>query len=177
MSFSDTVQGWHDVYATAGGGAAALAGLLFVGLSLHLRAVVSHRDIRALARVTLSDFFVVLVLALFILAPSGGAAATGYEVGGIGLVGFLLMVRPAVQGMRGRRTGSPWFRVLVFRFGLSGLGYLGLVATGAALAGTGDYRDALYGLLVVVVVLLMVGVRNTWDLLVTVAEQGPGGAA
>jgi hypothetical protein len=33
------------------------------------------------------------------------------------------------------------------------------------------FQDALYWLVAVVVVLLVVAVRNTWDLLITVAEK------
>ena len=172
MSFSATLQSWHDVYVTAGAGAATLAGLLFVGLSLHIRTVVSHPDVRSLARVTLSDFFTVLVLSLFLLAPDGPQTLT-YEVGVVGLIGLLLMVRPSVDGIRNRRKRSLWLRVLVFRFGLSALAQLALVLAAVAL-GNGDFLDALHLLLVVVVILLMVAVRNTWDLLVTVADTKPG---
>jgi hypothetical protein len=177
VSFSATLQSWHDVYVTAGAGAATLAGLLFVGLSLHIRTVVSHPDVRSLARVTLSDFFVVLVLSLFLLAPSDSPQTLGYELGGIGLIGFLLMLRPALDGIRSRRTRSLWLRVLVFRFGLSALAHLGLLALGAVLAAGTDFADAFRGLLIVVVVVLMVAVRNTWDLLVTVADSARAGTA
>jgi cell division protein FtsW (lipid II flippase) len=174
VSFSATLQTWHDVYVTAGAGAATLAGLLFVGLSLHIRTVVSHPDVRSLARVTLSDFFVVLVLSLFLLAPSDGPQTLGYEVGGIGLIGLLLMLRPALAGIHNRRTRSLWLRVLLFRFGLSALAHLALIVAGAAFVVSADFADVFRLLLIVVVVLLMVAVRNTWDLLVTVAEKKPG---
>jgi hypothetical protein len=39
--------------------------------------------------------------------------------------------------------------------------------------GSGRVADALQGLLILTLVLLMVAVRNTWDLLVTVADKGP----
>src|SRR6202521_314933 len=70
MTFSDALVGWHDFYVTAGAAAATLAGLLFVGLSLHIRVVVSHPDVRSLARVTLTDFFVILLIALALLQPT-----------------------------------------------------------------------------------------------------------
>jgi hypothetical protein len=174
VSFSATLQSWHDVYVTAGAGAATLAGLLFVGLSLHIRTVVSHPDVRALARVTLSDFFVVLVLSLFLLSPTDSAQTLGYEVAGIGLVGFVLMLRPAVDGIRNRRSRALWLRVLLFRFGLSALAQIGLVALGVVLVAGSDFVDTFHGVLIVVVLVLMVAVRNTWDLLVTVADNKPG---
>jgi hypothetical protein len=173
VSFSQSLQAWHDVYVTAGAASATLAGLLFVGLSLHIRTVVTHPDVRSLARVTLSAFFVVLVLSLFVLAPSGGPAGTGLEVLGIAAIGFALMLRPALDGLRGRRSRSLSLRMLAIRFGLSGLAHVGLAAAGAAFILTTDFTDAFQGLLVVVVMLLLVGVRNTWDLLVTVADRKP----
>jgi hypothetical protein len=75
MSYGETIQSWHDFYVTAGAAAATLVGLL-VGLSLHIRVVVSHPDVRSLARATLTDFFVVLLVALVVLAPTTNARTT-----------------------------------------------------------------------------------------------------
>ena len=49
-----TLAGWHEVYVTVGAAAGTLVGLLFVGLSLHIRVVVAHAEVRSLARVTLT---------------------------------------------------------------------------------------------------------------------------
>ena len=46
MTFEQALQSWHDFYLTAGAASATLVGLLFVGLSLHIRVVVSHPDVR-----------------------------------------------------------------------------------------------------------------------------------
>ena len=40
MTYADALQSWRDFYVTAGAAAATLVGLLFVGLSLHIRVVV-----------------------------------------------------------------------------------------------------------------------------------------
>jgi hypothetical protein len=63
MTYADAVQSWRDFYMTAGAAAATLVGLLFVGLSLHIRVVVSQADVKSLARITLADFFVILLVA------------------------------------------------------------------------------------------------------------------
>src|SRR5437899_11480758 len=67
------VQRWHDFYIVAGTAAATLVGLLFVGLSLHLRAVLSRSEVRSLARVTLANFGLVLFVSLFMVIPQGTA--------------------------------------------------------------------------------------------------------
>jgi hypothetical protein len=56
MLYQAALAGWHDFFILAGTASATLVGLLFVGLSLHLRIVVSTSEVRSLARVTLANF-------------------------------------------------------------------------------------------------------------------------
>ena len=168
MTYADAFQSWRDFYVTAGAAAATLAGLLFVGLSLHIRVVVAHAEVRSLARVTLVDFFVVLLVSLVLLAPIGNDGAAAWVIG-VGVVSQALVVRPGLEAIRGKRSRTISLRVLVSRFGLGALCFLGIGTMGVLLS-LGDLNDALAGLMVLVVLLLVVAVRNTWDLLVTVAD-------
>jgi hypothetical protein len=168
MSYVQTVQTWHDFYVTAGAAAATLVGLLFVGLTLHIRVVVTHPDVRSLARVTLMDFFVVLLVALLVLAPATDTRVTGTSLIAIAAVSVGLVVRPALEGLKGIQTIRP--RVLILRFGSSALCYLGVGVMGILFSAR-DFENGLRGLLVLVVFLLVVAVRNTWDLLVVVAAS------
>ena len=170
MSYGDTLQSWHDFYLTAGAAAATLVGLLFVGLSLHIRVVVSHPDVRSLARATLTNFFVVLLVALVVLAPISDPRATAWWLISIGVTSVGLVVRPAIQGFRMRHPRALALRVLILRFGLSAICYAGVASVGV-IFGRRNLESGLTGLLVVVVVLLAIAVRNTWDLLVTVADR------
>src|SRR5579859_6749102 len=170
MTYADAVQSWRDFYVTAGAASATLVGLLFVGLSLHIRVVVSQADVKSLARITLADFFVILLVAPVMLAPLGDPGATAAWLIAIAAVSLALAVRPAAAGFRSSRTRAIGLRVLVLRFGLSAFCYLG-VGTMGVVVRFGDVNGALSGLLSVVVLLLAVAVRNTWDLLVTVAER------
>ena len=170
LSYRDALQTWHDFYVTSGAASATLAGLLFVGLSLHLRTVVSHREVRSLARVTLSDFFVVLVVSLFVLIPTSQPKGTAVELIGVAVVSLILGARPTQEGLRRRRARIIRLGTLISRFGLSLLAYL-TIGVMAVLFYLGDFEDGLGWLVAVVVVLLVVAVRNTWDLLITVAEK------
>lgn len=173
MTYAETVQSWHDFYLTAGAAAATLVGLLFVGLSLHISVVVSHPDVRSLARVTLTDFFVVLLVALLILAPTADASTLATWLIAIGATSLVLVFRPAVQAFRMRRQRAFGLWALITRFGLSALCFVG-VGTIGVVFGKRDYEFALSGLLILVIVLLVTAVRNTWDLLVTVADRTEG---
>ncbi len=172
MTFAQALQSWHDFYLTAGAASATLVGLLFVGLSLHIRVVVSHTDVRALARVTLTNFFVIVLISLSILIPASSATNIALWVLLVGLVSLGLMLRPAIEGLR-NRSSTLGLAVLTARFGISALGYVALVALAAVFA-AGNFDAGFNGLVTVVVVLLVMAVRNTWDLLVTVADKTAG---
>ena len=170
MTFAQALQSWHDFYLTAGAASATLVGLLFVGLSLHIRVVVSHSDVRALARVTLTNFFVIVLIALSILIPTSSATNIALWVLLVGLVSIGLMLRPAIEGLRNRSSRTLGLRVLTARFGISALGYIAMIAL-AGLFTAGNFEAGFNGLVTVVIVLLVMAVRNTWDLLVTVADK------
>jgi len=173
VTYAQTLQSWHDFYLTAGAAAATLVGLLFVGLSLHISVVVSHHDVRSLARVTLTDFFTVLLVALVILAPIADAGTLATWLIAIGATSLLLVLRPAVQTFRSRRQRALGLWVLITRFGLSALCFVGVGAIGVVF-GRRQFDLALGTLLILVIVLLVAAVRNTWDLLVTVADRTEG---
>ena len=171
MSFAAQLQSWHDVYLATAAAAATLAGLLFVGLSLHLRTVVSHPDVRALARVTLSSFFTVVMASVYMLVPVPDSPSLGYPLVGIAAGATLLLMRPAWNGVRNRRSRSLTLGVLAIRFGTCLLAYLALGAAGAVFVFHSEFEAGFQGLLVATVILLVVSVRNTWDLLVTIADN------
>ena len=173
MTFTTELQSWHDVYLAAAGVAATLAGLLFVGLSLHLRTVVSHPDVRALARVTLSSFFTVVIASVYMLVPVPDAPSLGIPMLGMAAGATLLMLRPAWSGFGNRRSRSLTLGVLAIRFGTTLVSYLTLGAAGAVFVLTNQYQAGFQAQLVAIMVLLIISVRNTWDLLVTIADNRP----
>lgn len=171
MPYQAAVQTWHDFYIVAGSAAATLVGLLFVGLSLHLRAVVSRPEVRSLARATLTNFVLVLLLALFILIPQGGAGLS-QELIFSGVVSIAILA-PSLLGAARSRTRTLRLPQLAIRFGASILGYGAVIAAGA-LVSSGSNETGLTMLAVVSVALLVISLRNSWDLLVTVGEATLG---
>lgn len=171
MWYQEAVTGWHDFYILAGTASATLVGLLFVGLSLHLQIVVTTSEVRSLARVTLANFGAVLFMALFIVIPQGASAA-GLQLIGVGIVSLIVAAPSLVGAVRRGEWSfemSATQRVRVaLRFGFSGLSYLAIIVAGILLLSS---VSAAFGLLVIATVLLLVvSLRNTWDLLVTVAD-------
>jgi hypothetical protein len=165
VPYQDVVQGWHDFYMLAGTAAAALAGLLFVGLSLHLGLIVARSDVRMLARITLANFGLTLFLSLFVLirqAPE--ALGTELIIGGV--ITLLTVVPSVVEMVRSQeRTLSPYH--LVLRFGLSFVACCGVITAGVLIRASGD-TSGFDWLWIVTVALLAVSLRNSWELLVDV---------
>ena len=168
MSYQTTVSGWHDFYILAGTASATLVGLLFVGLSLHLRVVVASFEVRSLARVTLANFGAVLFVALFMVIPEG-RSTTGIELIASGAASLLIISPSLVTGSLGRTLQMQRRdrARLILRFGLSAASYLAIIVAGAVLFSS---LSAFTWLVVAIVVLLIVSLRNTWDLLVTVGD-------
>jgi hypothetical protein len=171
MPYQTELAGWHDFYILAGTGSATLVGLLFVGLSLHLQIVITASEVRSLARVTLANFAAVVFMALFMVIPEGASSA-GLQLIGVGIVS-LVVVGPSLVGVV--RPGQWSFEMsamervrVALRFGLSGLSYIAIIVAGVLLLSS--VGAAFSVLLITTVVLLVVSLRNTWDLLVTVAD-------
>ena len=177
MPYQTIATDLRDFYIVAGTAAATLVGLLFVGLSLHLRIVIAASDVRSLARVTLANFGAVLFVSMFMVITEDQWTA-GWQLIGSGLVSLAVSAPNLVSAARstpgnlqmGRRD-----RVRLFlRFGLSAVSYLAIVAAGLLLLSS--LISAFPTVMVVaLVVLLVVSLRNTWDLLVTVGEVTLGG--
>ena len=175
MSFQTTLLSWHDFYSIVGMAAASLVGLLFVGLSLHLRVVVTHRDVQALARATFAGLGLTLALALFMVAPETQPPSLGLELIGLGVVATVLVLPSIATGIRSsERTIS--YRRLLLRFGITGVTFLGVIATGGLLVAD-DPSDALGWLVAVSMFLIITSLRNSWDLLVSVGAATIAGSA
>jgi hypothetical protein len=169
VNFLTTLQSWHDFYSIMGMAAGSLVGLLFVGLSLHLRVVVTHEDVKALARVTMASLGLSLVLALFMVIPGDNdPSSTGWEIVGVGIASFVIIGRPLFLGMRSSHRALH-FRHLILRFGLTILTFAAALVAGFILI-AGDYQAGLSWLVGVSVSLLVTALRNSWDLLVTVGD-------
>jgi hypothetical protein len=171
MPYQVLAQRWRDFYVLAGTAAATLVGLLFVGLSLHLRVVLSRADVRGLARVTLANFGLILFVSLFMLIPQTASSAS-QQLGGAGVLS-LLIVTPSLIATIRSRTRTLRLYQLILRFGLSLLGYIGVIVAGILVRQGADHA-AFSWLWVVALVLLFVSLRNTWDLLVSVGGNHAG---
>ena len=96
------IAAWTDFANTVAGGAAALAGLLFVGLSLNLAEVLKYPGVPARAAVTLGLTIAILLTAIFVATPGQDPRVLAAEVGVVGLASAV----GVIVGLRHQRSGQ-----------------------------------------------------------------------
>jgi hypothetical protein len=158
------MQEWHDFYLLIGTAAATLVGLLFVSASVGGGYMTEERrpGIRAFFSPTIFHFAAVLVACLAVLAPKQSWAALGAMLLGCGLVGLLYAGWVWRQMVRNGylRDIDGEDRMWYARAPVAG--HL-LVALAAALLLL-QLPAGIDLLAVTLVLLLLVGIRNAWDI-------------
>lgn len=76
---------WHDLFTGVIGAAAALAGLIFVAVSLNAEDILNHPRLPSLAARSLALLLSLMVMSAFVLAPGQPRIATGIEISALGV--------------------------------------------------------------------------------------------
>lgn len=166
MELREAILGWRDFYAALANVGAALVGLVFVGVSIHLARRPLAPDTRVLGVEAVVNLLHPLLAALAMLVPAR-PAAQGAGLLLLALAGLYTTARLARAAARGPRR-EPRV-VLAYRY-LTPLlaeaillaGAIGLVAG----LGVAVYAPATFAFL-----MLIVGIQNAWDLLL--GDRGP----
>jgi len=162
------LERWQDFYALVGTAAAALIALLFVAVSIGVGVLPreSHGPTRTHMSPVAFHFAAVLFVAAVALVPSHTPASLGLLLGGAAVVGIVY----AAFIIRRLLTDNIADLPDRLAYGLAPLiAYAGLLAA-ALLFQQGPERAADV-LAVAVLLLLIVNIRNAWDLLLAMARR------
>jgi hypothetical protein len=169
MEHLPKLEGWHDFYVVVGSGAAALTGLLFVIVSLGPKLVARNTEtgVRAFISPIAVHFVAVLVVSALLLAPDVPPAALGslLVIGGIGGIAYMAWTRGHSQWRRSKLTILDW----IWFVGLPFLAFLLIACAGIGLAMNVPF--SLHGLAVAIVLLIVIAIRNAWDIVVWMTTQ------
>jgi modulator of FtsH protease len=165
------LESWHDFYQLSGSAAAALLGLLFVSVSLHLDALTG--DGQDLAYDTFSHLMAALLLALICLMPGLSSFALGVGPLLLGLLGCDRVRRHLHYEVSFRH---PWRRDLV-----PAVAYILLVVVGGLLVASqnrllsgwiaANITLLLGGLTAVSLMLLIQATLSAWEILLYLGAQ------
>ncbi|HEV3155086.1 MAG TPA: hypothetical protein VGZ02_14855 [Candidatus Baltobacteraceae bacterium] len=160
------VGAWREFYIFTGTAASTLMGLMFVVMSLAQRTLMTQQGRGAVGAffTPIVAFFVTeMIVSMLLLIPAITPLWLGLGLAAAGLFGMgYMLARAAHARWKGRWDLDPddwtWY------FALPALSYLVLIASGIFSYSSSAY--GLYGAALVMGALLLIGVRNAWDLTV-----------
>jgi hypothetical protein len=99
---------WHDYFVVVGGGSAALTGLVFVAMTLHLQEIVSDPVQRHRSRTILAGLTAVFIRCALVLMGGQNAQAIAVEIFGVLVVVEWLLYTSIRQAARSADQGVLW---------------------------------------------------------------------
>ena len=103
---------WHDYFMMVGGGAAALTGLVFVAMSLHLDQIALNAAHRHRARTVLTGLTAVFIRCALVLMAKQSGQAVAVELIGVLIVVEFVLFRSISQALA---AADPSDRALLWR--------------------------------------------------------------
>lgn len=167
--WTQQLSAWHDVYILAGTAAATLMGLTFVVVTLSPRDVAESltTGVKAFTTPIMAFFATAVLISILMLVPWSSSRPLGAALAFLGLAGLgYLMTTGAYARWRESDLGFDdfiWYIMLPF------LAYTVMLPIAAGMWSAKWW--ALYGMGAVVVLLLIIGIRNAWDVVLFMASQ------
>jgi hypothetical protein len=84
---------WHDLFVVTGGAAAALTGLIFVGVSLNLTKILAYASLPNRALLSLLMLLNILIVSILFLIPGQGVIAVGAEILIVEIIFYIMTLR------------------------------------------------------------------------------------
>jgi hypothetical protein len=161
---------WHDFNVALVTAAAGLLGLLFVALSIHIRALTDQRnaELRSVARSIFLGYVVSLGFGFLALMPQT-LSAFGVELLALNVGASIPFAAAARSGLRATGVGFDR-RVTMVQF-IAGFGLFATAITGSIGVAVGE-ASALYVVAGIAIVALIWGVFNTWELIFRMQAVG-----
>jgi hypothetical protein len=162
MAYSTTE--WEGLFLAEAGASAALAGLLFVAISINLARILQGAGLPGRAGEAIVLLVAVLVTSSLGLVPGQSPGVLGVELLAAGLLAWTVLSAVHVRAVRGGAGPSPGARA--GRIVLAQAAVLPLPVAGVSLLlGAGG---GLYWLVPGVLLCLVVAVLNAWVLLIEI---------
>ena len=161
MSAAYDIEQWSDLFVATAGASAALAGLVFVAVSINLQHVLEFPGLADRALATLTLLLMPVVVSIFALMPQS-STALGVELVATGVVSV------AATGAFTKRSLPPEARRswVVGRISTAVLGTVPFAIAGATLLA--EAGGGLYWVVAGLIAAVLGGVTNAWVLLVEI---------
>jgi hypothetical protein len=157
------VQGWETFFVTEAGAAAALAGLLFVAVSINISRILTFPGLPGRAAEALLILFLVLAVASLGLVPDQPPSAFAIEILTIGGAIYLYLLTMQIRDARKPGQRRTW---IVTRIGSSQVALLPLIVAGISILA--QRGGGLYWLVPGILLSFAAALIDAWVLLVEI---------
>jgi modulator of FtsH protease len=160
---ADEPEKWSDLFVASAGASAALAGLVFVAVSINVERILQYKGLPERALSTVLLLLGVVVVSILGCVPGASATALGIEllVAGLALTAAVTLLTRQSLAQRGESADHVFSAVVT-----TGPGTLAYLVGGISLiAGAGG---GLYWILAGILGAIIGGVINAWVLLVEI---------
>lgn len=157
------VKEWSDLFVATAGAAAALAGLVFVAVSINLDRILAYKGLPERALQTVLMLGLVVLISILALIPGQSRGALGIELLVLGVIYCAALAATARGSMPKRTEPTTW---LVGRVVLLGIGAVPLLI--GAVSILVESGGGLYWIVAGVIAAIVGGIANAWVLLVEI---------
>ena len=172
--FIQTLHNWQNFYVLVGTASATLTGLTFIAASLGTGLIPadSSQEVHTWVTPMISHFSAVLFTCILLSVPTLTSVSAGIVLGVGGLWGlrYIGQIAGRLRQQAKKSTKIP-ISDAVWHVVLPAVAYLLIICTAAGLLMNIDLILSVLGL--ALATLLAASVRNTWDLVVWIAQKHP----
>lgn len=156
------IEAWSDLFVASAGASAALAGLVFVAISINVEAIVKNRGLPEMGVVTIMLLLGVLIVSLFGLIPEQSNQDLGIELLVMSIIWTLGIGWFAFRSLPGESN----LERTVSRLGLPAFGTLPYLAGAIILVSGSD--TGMYFVFAGMIGAVIAAVMDAWILLVEI---------
>jgi len=158
------LQQWHDLFVSTAGSAAALTGLIFVGVSINLNRILVYPQLPDRALLTLNFLMGILILSMVLLIPGQPLSRLAIEiiVIGAGIWGIVLRKDISIYN----KTDNKFKKLYLVNFSINQMAVLPYIAAGIFLLSGSAY--GLYLIVLGFIISFIKSIIDSWVLLVEI---------
>ena len=163
------LEKWHEFYLLIGTAGMTLTGLLFVVVSLGPRLIATQQatGVRAFVSPNAVYFTTTLVVSAVLMVPDLPAVTIGTCLcfGALACLGYLAYTKVHQQWRHNKLPALDW----IWFVGLPIAGYVLLLLSGIGFLLR--FALSIHGVAVALTLLLVIGIRNAWDLVIWISQK------